>query len=477
MAPQIQPQEGDIRLVQGAWQFYTQGTWFFVDQDHPELAAAMRAYTSVSRDANGDQVLSNEQGQRITLTDLMAQVTAAPETGVKATVQAGQRSEQTPSVPPPAPPQTKPAWYNAQVERQFGSFENVGYDPQAKGEARVFDPVRFERDIAAIQKSAIRLGYIPDPEQEGTYPDEPSAKAAAPQGYQPVQRGNRWGFQPIGSAAAQGYATRDQAQAQAQPGQVVIQQPDGSFTIQAGQPQQTLDQAIDQAILSGDYAHADQLAQARDAVSGRRGFTPETALQFATQFAQDADEFDRFLRVLQGPYPFGQAGRGPFNARSDLQTEPFGAPATATNTAPGAFPVGPAGVPTPPSAAFAAAPSTPAGPNANVITTDEYGQPLRPEDYYTFDQQTGERKHYAGPFPTAGGQGTQAQRTADYIAKANQPAVASTGPFSTFQPVNPFGPQPGEQVSPFAAVAYDIMNNRRLRQRNMQQTGAIRTFR
>ena len=110
-------------------------------------------------------------------------------------------------------------------------------------------------------------------------------------------------------------------------------------------PRMTLDQAIDDAILSGDTARASELIAARDRSEAGSGMTRSQAIQYAAQFAQTSDEFDRMLAAITQQYqPQQPAGPTPEQLRQQRLAD------IRQYIQPAPFPGGPpgTGIPTPP---------------------------------------------------------------------------------------------------------------------------------
>ena len=378
------PFERELRRENGIWEVYAEGRWHSVQANFANLHQALQEYTGVaSADTQGNQTLIHSDPNKnisvMALADdvrnntqryaydprgreenemLRQQVVAAqgaqlpgPQAGSMGQYiesvgrqarqdqrsvpeilgQQGQQGQQDPqdesrwNVERTAEAQEHmPYWYPGAVQSYIGvSWPEVVRQAEIGRRDRPGEPTIF--DEALKYAKSIGATDLPDEVKEPRGPtslkayfDQQEATAAAAGDFEEVQR------------LQQKYAdltATDQTEAP------------------RAAPRITLDQAIDDAILSGDTARASELIAARDRAQAGSGMTRSQAIQYAAQFAQTSDEFDRMLAAITQQYaPQQPVGPSPEQLRQQRLAD------IRQYIQPAPFPGGPpgTGIPMPP---------------------------------------------------------------------------------------------------------------------------------
>ena len=500
------PFDGQLRVVNGVWEFFESGFWNPVDLFFPEIAKALQQFVAVTVAEDDEQVLVDVGNRTMTFSDLFDHVRAGTFQGPEAITGGGRfrEGEPTQGGAPAAQqptgaegqPQTKPSWWNERVEAVFGPWEQVGLTSNGT----LFGELH-KGTLNAARNYAEEVGIIPPEERRASLAQQINDEAVAF-----MEGGDRRRLNQL--LAARDLADRPPEERRASLAQqindeaVKVQEgddptrfyqllaarkladrPSGTAQIQ----QRTVDDEIGRLILAGDLDGALQLSDQQRFVRGENRLTRARAIDLATRFAQSADEFNRIMRTLNEPEPFGRQTVGPFSEPQEavdrvtsLTTgEPIflGDPEAAARP----FPTGPAGLPSPQDAIDRVRAA--AGQQLGVT---EEGTP--------FLQEGGTGQATPGaPFNDIGldsfqGVGVSPAQATSRAARGETagqaPQVFNISGLTPQQIRETFAPDPEPRParrrtedSPFKRTVADIIQNRKRRRQNVTQSAQRAVFR
>jgi len=468
------PFESELRRENGRWEIYSEGRWHSVQTNMPDLHQALQEYTGIaSVDALGNQLLiHSDPNKNISATALAddvrnniqryaydprgyeenevrrQQVVAAREALLPGP-QAGSMGQYIESVGRQAREDQRSVAEITRQEAPLDLEDESRWTVEQTAEARRSMPYWYTDAV----RSYIGVSWPEVVRQSAIgrrkYPGEPTIFDEAYEFARRIGATDRPDEvkEPRGPASLKAYYDQQEVNA-AMAGdfeevqRLRQQYADLTATAQTEAPRAasriTLDQAIDDAILSGDTARASELIAARDRAQAGRGMTRSQAIQYAAQFAQTSDEFDRMLAAITQQYaPQQPVGPSPEQLRQQrladirqyIQPAPFpgGPPGTGIPTPPltsagQAYAQYTAKIPSPDDSFYVGATGTPTPEQVRqqnpftgepIVATPEqatgldvYGRNVRPRNEIPFDPASQEIFETAGiektPFSPGG---------------------------------------------------------------------------